>query len=140
MTSTRTTKKTIMKKFLAVSMFIALLGSCSKKETPAPAVKTYSVEYKLELTSAANATVAGTVSYISKSSPSATSTLASPSWVVTESNWALKSGDSVGFKANITNAGSYKAFLLVDGGVMKYQSTASTFPINGTVTMYYTIP
>ncbi len=121
-------------------LFTAVLASCSKKETPAPAVKTYSVEYKLELTNAANSNVAGTVSYISKTSTSATAMLTSPSWVVTESNWALKSGDSVGFKANITNAGSYKAYLLVDGGVMKYQSTASTFPINGTVTLYYTMP
>lgn len=129
-----------MKKIFSVSFIIILFAACSKKETPAPAVKTYSVEYKLELTSAANATAAGTVSYISKTAQSASATLASPSWIVTESNWALKSGDSVGFKANITNAGSYKAYLLVDGGVMKYQSTASTFPINGTVTMYYTIP
>lgn len=129
-----------MKKILSVSFIIILFAACTKKETPAPAVKTYSVEYKLELTSAANSTVSGTSTYISKTSSAAIATLASPSWIVTESNWALKSGDSVGFKANITNAGSYKAYLLVDGGVMKYQSTSSTLPINGTVTMYYTIP
>jgi hypothetical protein len=128
-----------MKKILASLVVLVLVASCKKGETNTPQ-KTYTVQYKLELAAVANTTLTGTATYISKTSATSTATLASPGWTVTESNWALKTGDRIGFTTNITNLASYKAFLIIDGGVKVLQSEASSFPLNGKIDVYYTMP
>ena len=129
-----------MKKILASLIFIATIASCKKEETPVPVVeKTYSVEYKIELTPSTNTTFSGTATYVSKTSATASATLSSPVWTVTETAWALKAGDQIGFTANVTNVGSYKAYIIVDGGVKTYENLTQSFPYNGTIKLDYLV-
>jgi hypothetical protein len=127
-----------MKKIFASLLFITAFVSCKKEETP-PANKTYTVEYKIELTASPNTTLSGTATYVSKASATATATLASPGWTVTETAWALKAGDKIGFTANVTNVGSYKAYIIVDGGVKTFESLTQTLPYNGTIKLDYLV-
>ena len=127
-----------MKKILASLLFIAAIASCKKEETPV-VEKTYSVQYKIELTPSPNTTLSGTASYISKASATSSAVLASPGWTFTETNWALKKGDKVGFTATVANVGSYKASIVVDGGVRALDNLSQSLPYNGTIQLSYTI-
>lgn len=125
-----------MKKIFASLLLIAAISSCKKGETPA---KTYNVEYKLELTSIANTTLSGTATYVSKASATSSAVLASPGWTFTENNWALKKGDQIGFTATVANVQSFKASIVVDGGVKVFQAGGGTSPTNTTLNFFYTI-
>jgi len=127
-----------MKKILASLLFIATIASCKKEESPA-ANKTYTVQYKIELTASPNTTLSGTATYVSKTSATTSAILSSPGWTVTETAWALKSGDQIGFTANVTNVGSYKAYIIVDGGVKTYENLTQSFPYNGTIKLDYLV-
>lgn len=126
-----------MKKILFSLLLIAAITSCKKEETPVE--KTYSVQYKIELTPSPNTTLSGTASYISKTSATSSAVLASPGWTFTETNWALKKGDKVGFTATVANVGSYKASIVVDGGVRALDNLSQSLPYNGTIQLSYTI-
>ena len=126
-----------MKKIFASLFLIAAIASCRKEETPVE--KTYSVQYKIELTPSQNTTLSGTASYISKTSATSSAVLASPGWTFTETNWALKKGDKVGFTATVANVGSYKASIVVDGGVRALDNLSQSLPYNGTIQLSYTI-
>ena len=126
-----------MKKIFASLFLIAAIASCKKEETPVE--KTYSVQYKIELTPSQNTTLSGTASYISKTSATSSAVLASPGWTFTETNWALKKGDKVGFTATVANVGSYKASIVVDGGVRALDNLSQSLPYNGTIQLSYTI-
>jgi hypothetical protein len=126
-----------MKKILASLLLIAAIASCKKEETPVE--KTYSVQYKIELTPSPSTTLSGTASYISKTSATSSAVLASPGWTFTETNWALKKGDKVGFTATVANVGSYKASIVVDGGVRALDNLSQSLPYNGTIQLSYTI-
>jgi hypothetical protein len=127
-----------MKKLFASLLFIATIASCKKEESPA-ADKTYTVQYKIELTASPNTTLSGTATYVSKTSATTSAILSSPGWTVTETAWALKSGDQIGFTANVTNVGSYKAYIIVDGGVKTYENLTQSFPYNGTIKLDYLV-
>jgi len=127
-----------MKKILASLLFIATIVSCKKEETPVTE-KTYSVQYKIELTASPNTTLSGTASYISKTSASTSAVLASPGWTFTETNWVLKKGDKIGFTATVANVGSYKASIVVDGGVRALDNLSQSLPYNGTIQLSYTV-
>ena len=102
--------------------------------------KTYTVEYKLTATPKANSTVSGNITYVSKTSASATATFSSSPWTVTESTWKLKAGDKIGFTATLSNMASYQATLLVDGGVRINKGESSTFMASPTtVVVDYTV-
>jgi hypothetical protein len=128
-----------MKKILASVLLIAAIASCKKEETP-PAEKTYTVEYKLTATPKANTSVSGNITYVSKTSASATATFSSSPWTVTESTWKLKAGDKIGFTATLSNMASYQATLLVDGGVRVIRGESSTFMASPTtIVVDYTV-
>lgn len=128
-----------MKNLIAAILVISLFVSCNKDNSPTQ--KEYEIEYKIELAPIANTTLSGKVEYISKTSRSADASLSSPGWSVKESNWKLESGDRVGFSTSkITNLGSYKAYLIIDGAVQTFESATSTLPISGKIELYYTIP
>jgi hypothetical protein len=128
-----------MKKILASVLLIAAIASCKKEETP-PAEKTYTVEYKLTATPKANTSVSGNITYVSKTSASATATFSSSPWTVTESTWKLKAGDKIGFTATLSNMASYQATLLIDGGVRVFNQESSTFMASPTtVVVDYTV-
>lgn len=127
-----------MKKILASLLLIAAIASCKKEETPA-AEKTYSVQYKIELTASPNTTLSGTATYISKASATSSAVLSSPGWTFTETNWALKKGDKIGFTATVANVGSYKASIVVDGGVIAIDNLSQSLPYNGPIALSYTI-
>lgn len=126
-----------MKKIFASLLLIAAISSCKKETTPAE--KTYTVEYKLELTASPNTTLSGNATYVSKASATSSAVLASPGWTVTETSWALKAGDKIGFTANVTNVGSYKAYIIVDGGVKTFESLSQSLPYNGTIKLDYIV-
>jgi len=128
-----------MKKNLLPLLLFSVFISCAKKETPA-VEKTYTVQYKIEMTAVANTVLTGTATYVSKSSIAATTNLATPGWTFTESNWALKSGDRIGFSTTISNLAAYKAFLIIDGGVKTYNAESSTAPLNGKIDLHYVMP
>ena len=128
-----------MKKILVSLLLIAAIASCKKEETP-PAEKTYTVEYKLTATPKANTSVSGNITYVSKTSASATATFSSSPWTVTESTWKLKAGDKIGFTATLSNMASYQATLLIDGGVRVFNQESSTFMASPTtVVVDYTV-
>ena len=128
-----------MKKILASLLIIAAIASCKKEETP-PAEKTYTVEYKLTATPKPNTSLSGNITYVSKTSASATATFSSSPWTVTETTWKLKAGDKIGFTATVSNMASYQATLLVDGGVRVIKQESSSFMSSPTtIVVDYTV-
>ena len=127
-----------MKKVICSLLIISSLLSC-KKEEAAPVEKTYTVKYQVVGTPQPNSNISGSVSYISKNSPTATGSWSISGWTVTESNWALKPGDKVGFTATLSNLGSYQAAIIVDGAIRVFNVESSTLPLNYPITLSYTI-
>jgi hypothetical protein len=127
-----------MKKIICSLLIISSLLSC-KKEDSAPAEKTYTIKYEVVGTPQPNTNISGNVSYISKNSPTATGSWSISGWTVTESNWALKPGDKVGFTATLSNLGSYQAAIIVDGAIRVFNVESSTLPLNYPITLSYTI-
>ncbi len=119
-------------------MVISILASC-KKEEAVPTEKTYTVKYEVLGTPQPNGNISGNVSFISKNSPTATASWSISGWSNTESNWALKPGDKVGFTATLSNLASYQAAIIVDGAIRKYDLVATTLPLNFPITLSYTI-
>lgn len=112
--------------------------SC-KKEESVPAEKTYTVKYEVVGTPQPNFNISGSISYISKNSPTATGSWSISGWSVTETNWALKPGDKVGFTATLSNLASYQAAIIVDGGIRVFDLQATTLPLNYPINLTYTI-
>ena len=127
-----------MKKIICSLLLISILASC-KKEAAVPTEKTYSVKYEVVGTPQQNSNISGSISYISKNSPTATGSWSISGWTVTESNWALKPGDKVGFTATLSNFASYQAAIIVDGVMRKFDLVSSTLPLNFPITLSYTI-
>ena len=127
-----------MKKLICALLFISVLSSC-KKEEVVPTEKTYTVKYEVLGTPQPNSNISGSISFISKNSPTATASWSISGWSNTESNWALKPGDKVGFTATLSNLASYQAAIIVDGAIRKYDLVASTLPLNFPITLSYTI-
>lgn len=127
-----------MRKLLTALSLTLLIVSC-KKEAEIPTEKTYTVKYEVVGTPQPNGFISGSISYISKSSTSATGSMSISGWTVTESNWALKPGDKVGFTATLSNLASYQAAIIVDGAIRVLDAQSSTFPLNYPITLSYTI-
>lgn len=127
-----------MKKIICSLLFILVMFSC-KKEESVPTEKTYTVKYEVVGTPQPNANISGSISYVSKNSPTATSSWSISGWSATETNWALKPGDKIGFTATLSNLASYQAAIIVDGGIRVFDLQASTFPLNYPITLTYTI-
>jgi hypothetical protein len=127
-----------MKKIICSLLVISSLLSC-KKEDAAPAEKTYTVKYEVVGTPQPNSNISGNISFISKNSPTATGSWSISGWTVTESNWALKPGDKVGFTATLSNLASYQAAIIVDGGIRVFDLQATSLPLNYPITLSYTI-
>jgi curli biogenesis system outer membrane secretion channel CsgG len=127
-----------MKKIVCSLLIISSLLSC-KKEDAAPVEKTYTVKYQVVGTPQPNSNISGSVSYISKNSSTATGSWSISGWTVTESNWALKPGDKVGFTATLSNLASYQAAIIVDGAIRVFNVESSTLPLNYPITLSYTI-
>jgi hypothetical protein len=127
-----------MRKLLIAISLITLIVSC-KKEDKVPTEKTYTVKYEVVGTPQPNGSISGQISYISKNSQSATGSMSISGWTVTESNWALKPGDKVGFTATLSNLASYQAAIIVNGAIRVLDAQSSTFPLNYPITLSYTI-
>lgn len=127
-----------MKKLISALLLISILASCKKEET-IPAGKTYTVKYEVVGTPQPNFNISGSISYISKNSPTATGSWSISGWSITESNWALKPGDKVGFTATLSNLASYQAAIIVDGGIRVFDLQATTLPLNYPINLTYTI-
>jgi hypothetical protein len=127
-----------MKKIISLLLIISSLLSC-KKEDATPTDKTYTVKYEVVGTPQPNLNISGSVSYISKNSPTATGSWSISGWSNTESNWALKPGDKVGFTATLSNLASYQAAIIVDGVIRVFNVESSTLPLNYPITLSYTI-
>jgi hypothetical protein len=127
-----------MKKIICSLLVISSLLSC-KKEDAAPAEKTYTVKYEVVGTPQPNSNISGSISFISKNSPTATGSWSISGWSNTESNWALKPGDKVGFTATLSNLASYQAAIIVDGGIRVFDLQATTLPLNYPINLTYTI-
>lgn len=127
-----------MQKLISALLLISILTSCKKEET-VPAGKTYTVKYEVVGTPQPNFNISGSISYISKNSPTATGSWSISGWSVTESNWALKPGDKVGFTATLSNLASYQAAIIVDGGIRVFDLQATTLPLNYPINLTYTI-
>lgn len=127
-----------MKKILVSLLIIAAIASCKKGETP-PAEKTYTVEYNIKATPKPNTSFSGNVTYVSKTSASATATFSSSPWTVTETAWKLKAGDKIGCTVTLTDVASYEVAIIIDGGVRVFKQASSTFmPSPTTVSVDYT--
>ena len=127
-----------MKKIICSLIVISSLFSC-KKEDATPAEKTYTVKYEVVGTPQPNTNISGSISFISKNSPTATGSWSISGWSNTESNWALKPGDKVGFTATLSNLASYQAAIIVDGGIRVFDLQATTLPLNYPINLTYTI-
>ncbi len=127
-----------MKKIICSLLFISVLASCKKEESVTPE-KTYTVKYEVLGTPQPNSNISGSVSFISKNSPTATASWSISGWSNTESNWALKPGDKIGFTATLSNLASYQAAIIVDGAIRVFNVESSTLPLNYPITLSYTI-
>jgi hypothetical protein len=127
-----------MKKLLCSLLVLSILASC-KKEESIPTEKTYIVKYEVVGSPQPNSNISGSVSYISKNSPTATGSWSISGWTVTESNWALKPGDKVGFTATLSNLASYQAAIIVNGGIREFDLQSTTLPLNYPINLTYTI-
>lgn len=127
-----------MKKIICSLLIISSLLSCKKEDT-APAEKTYTVKYEVVGTPQPNTNISGNVSFISKNSPTATGSWSISGWTNTETNWALKPGDKVGFTATLSNLASYQAAIIVDGAIRVLNAESTTLPLNYPITLSYTI-
>ena len=127
-----------MKKFICSLLVLSIFTSCKKEET-IPTENTYTVKYEVVGSPQPNSNISGSVSYISKNSPTATGSWSISGWSVTESNWALKPGDKVGFTATLSNLASYQAAIIVDGVMCEFDLAATTLPLNYPITLSYTI-
>ncbi|MEY3376955.1 MAG: hypothetical protein RL463_1265, partial [Bacteroidota bacterium] len=70
-----------MKKIICSLLIISSLLSCKKEDTT-PAEKTYTVKYEVVGTPQPNSNISGSVSYISKNSPTATGSWSISGWTV----------------------------------------------------------
>jgi hypothetical protein len=127
-----------MKKIICSLLFISVLTSCKKEDTPV-VEKIYTVEYKLTGTPLANTSLTGTISYISKTSATTSGSLSNNQWTATEGAWKLKAGDKIGFTAAIANFASYQATLTVDGGLRIFQTGSQTIPATTNINVAYTV-
>lgn len=127
-----------MKKLICSLLVISILVSC-KKEESVPTENTYTVKYEVVGTPQPNSNISGSISYISKNSPTATGSWSISGWSVTESNWALKPGDKVGFTATLSNLASYQAAIIVNGGIRVFDLQSTTLPLNYPINLTYTI-
>lgn len=127
-----------MKKLSGVILFIVLFASC-KKEESAPTEKTYTVKYEVVGTPQPNSNISGNISYVSKNSPTATGSWSISGWSFTETNWALKPGDKIGFTATLSNVASYQAAIIVDGGIKVFNLETTSLPLNYPINLTYTI-
>ena len=127
-----------MKKLICSLLVISILVSC-KKEESVPTGNTYTVKYEVVGSPQPNSNISGSVSYISKNSPTATGSWSISGWSVTESNWALKPGDKVGFTATLSNLASYQAAIIVNGGIRVFDLQSTTLPLNYPINLTYTI-
>lgn len=127
-----------MKRLFTSLVLIAALASCKKEETPVD--KTYTVEYNIKATSKANTSFSGNVTYVSKTSASATASFSTSPWTVTETAWNLKAGDKVGCTVTLTDVASYQVAIIVNGGVKVIKQETSTFmPSPTTVSVEYIV-
>lgn len=112
-----------MKKLFVSLILLVSITSCKKEETapPAPIEQTYTVEYSITASARTNTTLSGDVTYVSKTSATATANFSAGQWTVTEREWKLKAGDVVGFEAPLLNLGSYEARLIVNGFTVGYE-------------------
>jgi hypothetical protein len=127
-----------MKKFICSLLVLSIFTSCKKEET-IPTENTYTVKYEVVGSPQPNSNISGSVSYISKNSPTATGSWSISGWSVTESNWALKPGDKVGFTATLSNLASYQAAIIVNGGIRVFDLQSTTLPLNYPINLTYTI-
>lgn len=127
-----------MKKLICSLLVISILVSC-KKEESVPTGNTYTVKYEVVGAPQPNSNISGSISYISKNSPTATGSWSISGWSVTESNWALKPGDKVGFTATLSNLASYQAAIIVNGGIRVFDLQSTTLPLNYPINLTYTI-
>lgn len=127
-----------MKKLICSLLVISILVSCKKEET-IPTETTYTVKYEVVGSPQPNSNISGSISYISKNSPTATGSWSISGWSVTESNWALKPGDKVGFTATLSNLASYQAAIIVNGGIRVFDLQSTTLPLNYPINLTYTI-
>lgn len=127
-----------MKKLICSLLVISILVSC-KKEESVPTENTYTVKYEVVGTPQPNSNISGSISYISKNSSTATGSWSISGWSVTESNWALKPGDKVGFTATLSNLASYQAVIIVNGGIRVFDLQSTTLPLNYPINLTYTI-
>ena len=127
-----------MKKLICSLLLLSILASC-KKEESVPAENTYTVKYEVVGAPQPNSNISGNISYISKNSPTATGSWSISGWSVTESNWALKPGDKVGFTATLSNLASYQAAIIVNGGIRVFDLQSTTLPLNYPINLTYTI-
>lgn len=127
-----------MKRIFGAILFIAIFASC-KKEQSAPTEKTYTVKYEVVGTPQPNSNISGNITYVSKNSPTATGSWSISGWSVTETNWALKPGDKVGFTATLSNLASFQAAIIVDGAIKVFNLEATSLPLNYPINLTYTI-
>jgi hypothetical protein len=126
-----------MKKILVSLLFIAAIASCKKEETPVS--KPYNIEYKIWGTPFSNASVSGTVNYVSKTSAATVGSVTNFGWNVVENNWNLKVGDKIGFTASVANFAAYQASIIVDGAVVVFRNVTHTLPTTSNLKLAYTI-
>lgn len=139
-------QNTIMKKFIPVLLLLASFVSCSKDSTSpvTPVVTATGIRYELECKPINGSAITSAISYYNNTGTLTTGQKldANNLWSYSNTNWAPKTGEVLGFSALINGNASCKAMIYVNDKLVDYSLIAqSTSPVSSfTIDVKWTAP
>jgi hypothetical protein len=134
-----------MNKLITISFIVTLFLSCSKDDTTTTPVATVNVvRYELECKPINGSAISSSISYYNSTGTLTTGQKLDGSnlWSLSNTNWAPKSGEVLGFSALINGNASCKAMVYVNDKLVDYSIIAqSTTPVSSfTIDVKWTAP
>ncbi len=134
----------IMKKFLFLFIVVLSFLSCSKDGTSTPAATATVVRYELECKPINGSAITSAISYYNNTGSLTTGQKldANNLWSYSNTNWAPKTGEVLGFSALINGNASCRALIYVNDKLVDYSAIAqSTTPVSSfTIDVKWTAP
>lgn len=134
----------IMKKIILLLIIAVNFLSCSKDSTSTPAVTATVVRYELECKPINGSAITSAISYYNNTGTLTTGQKldANNLWSYSNTNWAPKSGEILGFSALINGNASCRALIYVNDKLVDYSVISqSTTPVSSfTIDVKWTAP
>jgi hypothetical protein len=134
----------IMKKFILLLFIAFSFLSCSKDSAITPAVTATVVRYELECKPINGSAITSAISYYNNTGTLTTGQKldANNLWSYSNTNWAPKTGETLGFSALINGNASCRALIYVNDKLVDYSVISqSTTPVSSfTIDVKWTAP